>query len=302
MNNNSEKSKDSSCLQVLYKRRKIEGLEIFYRCAGDPANPAIVLLHGFPSSSHMFRKLIPLLADKFYIIAPDYPGFGCSAMPLVSEFHYCFEQISMVIEKLLNELSIQKFILYCQDYGGPVGFRMAVRNPDRVLGFVIQNTAVSRNGLGSGFDSMRALWRNQGKPGRTDALTALKFDATKKKYLHGAENPQLIGGDGYSLDQYFLDREGNADIQMALWYDYRHNIVRYPQWQEYLRRYQPLMLVTWGKNDYCYTLEGARTFKYLVKNAKLYWLEGGHFILEEKYYDIAFLIRQFFIDECGLGK
>lgn len=279
---------------VLCKWMKVEGIDIFFRSAGDPSNPAIVLLHGFPSSSHMYRKIISLLADKYYVIAPDYPGFGSSSMPAAGEFPYTFDEIAVTMEKFLNQLAVEKFVLYCQGYGGPVGFRIAVRNPDRIAGLVIQNTVVSRNGLGRGFERMRALWRNPSKRNQEAVLAAMDLDTTRRQYLHGAENPEVIGPDGYSLDQYFLNREGNADIQLALQQDYRHNIERYPQWQEYLRRYQPPTLVVWGKNDYFFTIEGARTFKYLVKDAKLFFLEGGHFVLEEKYYDIAFLIHQFF--------
>ncbi|NBD27727.1 alpha/beta fold hydrolase [Paenibacillus glycinis] len=286
-------------MPVLYKRMKVEGLSIFFREAGNPANPAIVLLHGFPSSSHMFRDLIPLLADRFHVIAPDYPGYGNSSMPGVDAFDYTFEHLSLVIEELLYRLRIPKYVLYCHDYGGPVGFRLAVRHPERILGFVIQNAVVNEAGLGQPFDLFKALWADPSPANKAAFATMTTFEFTKKQYLTGVCRPYLISPDGYSMDQFFLDRPGNADIQLALGYDYRTNVEQYPRWQHYLRACQPPVLVAWGKNDFIFTLEGAYAFGTYVRDAETHMLCGGHFVLEEASAEAAALIKRFFGRKLG---
>lgn len=280
--------------QVLYKKTKVEGVDIFFREAGDPHRPAIVLLHGFPSSSHMFRDLIPLLADRYHVIAPDYPGFGNSGMPAADAFDYTFEHLSLVVEQLLDRLGISKYILYVHDYGGPVGFRLAVRHPRRILGFVIQNAVAHAEGLGRAFDVFKALWADPSPENKAAFAKLADFAFTKKQYLTGVCRPYLVGPDGYSMDQFFLDRPGNAAIQLALGYDYRKNVEQYPNWQRYLRMFQPSMLIVWGKNDFIFTLEGAFALKREVPGAELYLLCGGHFVLEEASGEIAFLIKRFF--------
>ncbi|MDR6553507.1 alpha/beta hydrolase [Paenibacillus qinlingensis] len=279
---------------VHYQKMKIDGWDLFFRQAGSRNNPTIILLHGFPSSSHMFRDLIPLLTDRFHVIAPDYLGFGNSSMPSVEEYSYTFENLSFLIEKLIDNLCISRFILYCQDYGGPIGFRLAVRNPHRILGFVIQNAVASENGLGKPFDTFKALWADR-NPATEAAFTMLTtFEFTKMQYLKGACQPCLISPDGYLMDQLFLDRPGNSQIQLALGYDYRTNVEQYPVWQQYLRTYQPPTLITWGKNDFNFTLEGALTFGELLKCAEIHFLCGGHFLLEEQSQQVAALIKLYF--------
>jgi pimeloyl-ACP methyl ester carboxylesterase len=279
---------------MLYKKVNIEGLTLFFREAGAPSHPTIILLHGFPSSSHMFRDLIPLLADRFHVIAPDYPGYGNSSMPQVKEYPYTFEHLSMVIEKLIAKLNISRYILYVHDYGGPIGFRLAIRNPHRILGFVIQNAVAHEEGLGKPFDLFKALWANRNPATEAAFSELVTFDFTKKQYITGACQPYLISPDGYSMDQFFLDRPGNSQIQLELGYDYRHNVEQYPLWQQYLRTYQPPTLVTWGKNDFIFTLEGAFAFSRELKNIETYLLCGGHFVLEEQSRPVSELIKRFF--------
>ncbi|OCT13639.1 alpha/beta hydrolase [Paenibacillus pectinilyticus] len=280
---------------ILYKKMMIDGLQLFFREAGSPYHPTIVLLHGFPSSSHMFRDLIPLLADRFHVIAPDYPGFGNSSMPSTEEFTYTFENLSLIIEKLLNHLCMTHYILYVHDYGGPIGFRLAIRNPHRVLGFVIQNAVADEKGLGKPFDLFKALWadRNPATEAAFSVLTTFEF--TKKQYVTGVCQPYLISSDGFSMDQFFLDRPGNSQIQLELGYDYRTNVASYPLWQQYLRSYQPPTLITWGKNDFIFTLEGAHAFSKELTCIETHFLCGGHFVLEEQSLPISELIKRFFV-------
>ncbi|WP_219834972.1 alpha/beta fold hydrolase [Paenibacillus sp. R14(2021)] len=279
---------------VLYKKMKIDGLHIFFREAGSPSHPAIILLHGFPSSSHMFRDLIPLLADRFHVIAPDYPGYGSSSMPTTQEFAYTFENISIIMEKLIAGLGIARYFLYMHDYGGPVGFRLAIRHPQRVLGFVIQNAVADECGLGKPFDLFKALWADPNPVTEAAFAQLVTYDFTKKQYLTGVCQPYLISPDGYNMDQFFLDRPGNSEIQLALGYDYRTNVEQYPAWQQYMRTYQPPTLVAWGKNDFIFTLEGALAFSRDLKVIETCFLCGGHFVLEEQSRHVAELIKRFF--------
>ncbi|SDW10857.1 alpha/beta fold hydrolase [Paenibacillus sp. CF384] len=286
-------------LAVKYKKMNIEGQEVFFREAGNPRNPAIILLHGFPSSSHMFRDLIPQLSDRYYVIAPDYPGYGNSSMPTVEEFSYTFEHLSLIIEQLINRLCIYRYILYCHDYGGPIGFRLAIRHPERVLGFVIQNAVAHAIGLGQPFDLFKALWADPSPANKTAFATLVDIEFTKKQYTFGVCNPFLISSDGYTMDQYFLDRPGNAAIQLALGYDYRSNVEQYPKWQQYLRTYQPPTLIVWGKNDFIFTLAGAYALERELTCVELVLLCGGHFVLEEESFTVARLIESFFCRVYG---
>ncbi|MBO7743271.1 alpha/beta hydrolase [Paenibacillus sp. MWE-103] len=272
----------------------VEGVDVFYREAGHPGRPAIVLLHGFPSSSHMFRGLIPLLADRYRVIAPDYPGFGNSAMPPAETFGYTFERLSLVVERFLEALGIPRYILYVHDYGGPVGFRIAVRRPERILGFVVQNAVANIEGLGEPFDVFKALWADPSPANIAAFARLLTFPFTKRQYLEGVCQPAIVGPDGYSMDQFFLNRPGSAAIQLALGYDYRTNVARYPEWQRYMRVYQPPMIIAWGRNDFNFTLEGAYAYKRELPRAELHLLCGGHFLLEEASVTVAALIKRFF--------
>ncbi|REE91659.1 pimeloyl-ACP methyl ester carboxylesterase [Paenibacillus taihuensis] len=286
-------------MEVQYKKMNVEGTEVFFREAGNPRNPAIILLHGFPSSSHMFRDLIPLLADCYYVIAPDYPGYGNSSMPSLDEFSYTFEHLSLVIEQLINGLCIPQYILYCHDYGGPVGFRLAIRHPERVLGFVIQNAVAHAEGLGQPFDLFKALWADPSPENKAAFAALVDVHFTKKQYTYGACDLFRISPDGYIMDQCFLDRPGNAAIQLALGYDYRNNVEQYPRWQQYLRTYQPPTLIAWGKNDFIFTLEGAYSLARELTCVELVLLCGGHFVLEEESFTVARLIKSFFCRVYG---
>ncbi|ANE49057.1 alpha/beta hydrolase [Paenibacillus swuensis] len=272
----------------------VDGLSIFYREAGCPSNPTIILLHGFPSSSHMFRELIPLLSDCYYVIAPDYPGYGYSSMPSTTEYIYSFENLSLIVEKLINQLGISMFILYVHDYGGPIGLRIAIRNPNRILGFVIQNAVASVEGLGEPFDLFKALWLQRNSATESAFAELVTFDFTKKQYLYGACQPYSINPDAYIFDQLFLDRPGNNNIQLELGYDYRNNVDQYPLWQQYLRTYQPPVLITWGKNDFIFTIQGAIDIASQLNCVEIYWLCGGHFVLEEQSVQVSLLIKNFF--------
>ncbi|QKE72346.1 alpha/beta hydrolase [Arthrobacter citreus] len=279
---------------LLFKNITIDGLNIFFREAGSPNHPTIILLHGFPSSSYMFRDLIPLLSDRFHVIAPDYPGFGNSSMPTTEQFNYTFENLSIVIEKLIDRLHISHYILYVHDYGGPIGFRLAIRNPTRILGFVIQNAVADEKGLGKPFDLFKELWTDRNPATEAEFAKLITFDFTKSQYLIGACHPYLISPDGYSMDQFFLDRPANSQIQLELGYDYRKNVEEYPVWQQYLRTYQPATLVVWGINDFIFTLEGALAFSRDLNNIQTYFLCGGHFVLEEQSLHVSELIKCFF--------
>jgi pimeloyl-ACP methyl ester carboxylesterase len=277
-----------------YKYAEIDGLRIFYREAGDPRKPAMVLLHGFPSSSHMYRNLMAQLEDTFYLIAPDYPGFGNSDAPSPDAFPYTFDRLSEVVEKLLESLGLKKFALFIQDYGSPVGFRIALRHPDRIVAIINQNGNAYEEGFTGVWDALRtALWKN--RTPQTEAPLAAFFtpEGVKWIYCEGARDAEKISPDNWSTDLYFLGRPGNHRVQLDLFYDYRTNVEQYPRWHEFLRKHQPPMLLVWGANDPIFTQEGGRAFQRDVKNAELHMLDTGHFALEDHCDEIAALVRAF---------
>jgi pimeloyl-ACP methyl ester carboxylesterase len=277
-----------------YNRVKVDGLEVFYREAGPKAAETLVLLHGFPSSSHMFRDLIPELADRFHVVAPDYIGFGYSAQPPAPEFPYTFESLASHLEKLLfGELGLTEFVIYVQDYGSPIGFRIASRHPEAILGIVVQNGNAYAEGLSPAWEPLRALWANR-NPGTEQAARAfLTAETTRFQYLHGARDPAKVCPDSYTFDQLFLDRPGNDRIQLDLFQDYASNPPLYPEWQAYFRKYQPPMLVAWGQNDPFFTVAGARAYLRDLPETELHLFDTGHFALEEHAEEIAALIKQF---------
>ena len=233
--------------QVQYRTVEIDGLEIFYREAGSRENPTILLLHGFPTSSHMFRNLIPALADRFHVVAPDYPGYGNSSMPSVDEFSYTFDNLADVIEKFTVKLELKRYSLYLMDYGAPVGFRLATRHPGRVQALVVQNGNAYDEGLLEFWDPIKAYWKEK-TPANGDALRKLlTLGATRWQYTHGVRDEAAISPDNWNVDQRMLDRPGNQEIQLALFYDYGSNPPLYPAWQAYLREHQPPTLLVWGK-------------------------------------------------------
>jgi pimeloyl-ACP methyl ester carboxylesterase len=276
-----------------YHTVEVDGLDIFYREAGSPSNPTILLLHGFPTSSHMFRNLMAVLADRFHLVAPDYPGFGNSSMPLVDQFDYTFDRLTEVIEKFTAVIGLSQYSLYVMDYGAPIGFRIATKHPEQVEALIVQNGNAYEEGLRDFWEPLKAYWHDR-SPENADKLRQFfTLDATKWQYVHGVRNPQSISPDNWNMDQHFLDRPGNHDIQLALFYSYGSNLPLYPQWQQYFRTHQPPTLVIWGKNDPIFPAEGAHPYKRDLKNIEFHLLDTGHFALEEEGNAIADYIAHF---------
>ena len=284
-----------------YKTVTIEGLDIFYREAGSPDDPTILLLHGFPTSSHMFRNLIQVLSDRFHLVAPDYPGFGNSSMPSVEEYDYTFYGIAEIIDSFTEKLGLHKYSLYMMDYGAPVGYRLAVKHPDRVESMIVQNGNAYEEGLREFWDPIKAYWKEKSKE-NGDVLrnSLLTIEATKWQYTNGVRNPETIAPENWFHDQYLMDRPGNKDIQLQLFYDYGSNPPLYPDWQAYFREYQPPTLIAWGKNDYIFPEEGAHPYKRDLENIEFHILDTGHFALEEDGDKIAHLITCFMAKHTDL--
>jgi pimeloyl-ACP methyl ester carboxylesterase len=271
----------------------IDGLDIFYREAGSCDNPTILLLHGFPTSSHMFRNLIPALADQFHLVAPDYPGYGYSSMPTVDEFNYTFDHLAEIVEKFIAAIDLQKYSLYVMDYGAPIGFRIAAKYPERMETLIVQNGNAYEEGLREFWELVKAYWRDRSPDNLNKLRFLLSLEGTQWQYTHGVRNLEAISPDSWNMDQHFLDRPENAEIQMALFYDYRTNPPLYPKWQEYFRQYQPPTLIVWGKNDDIFPAEGAYPYQRDLKDIEFHLLDTGHFALEEDGDAIANYMRQF---------
>ncbi len=284
-----------------HKTMTVDGLEIFYREAGRKDAPTILLLHGFPTSSHMFRNLIPALSDRFHVVAPDYPGFGNSSMPTVDEFDYTFDNLANVMEGFTEALGLKKYSLYLMDYGAPVGYRLAVRHPERVQALIVQNGNAYDEGLREFWNPFRAYWKDRNDETAEPLNGFLVLDATKWQYTHGVRNPESISPDNWLVDQYLLDRPGNEDIQLQLFFDYGSNPSLYPQWQAYFRKHQPPTLIVWGKNDQIFPSEGAHPYKRDLKNLEFHLLDTGHFALEEDGNVIANHIRRFLTTRVAAG-
>jgi pimeloyl-ACP methyl ester carboxylesterase len=277
-----------------YQHREVRGFHVFYREAGTKDAPTIVLLHGFPSSSHMFRELIPRLAEQFHVIAPDMIGFCYSAQPTPSEFQYTFDNLAAVTEELLfGELKLKGFSVYVQDYGAPVGFRVASRHPEAIEALIVQNGNAYAEGLSAAWQPLRALWAERSSGTERAVREFLSPAATKFQYTHGAKDLTKISPDSYTADQLFLDRPGNDAVQLELFYNYASNLVLYPHWQAYFRTHQPPTLLVWGINDPFFTVEGAQAFQRDLPKAELYLLDTGHFALEEESETIAKHIVRF---------
>ena len=278
-----------------FQHATVDGFKIFYREAGSKASPTIVLLHGFPSSSHMFRDLIPQLADKFHVIAPDYVGFGYSDAPDVSRFDYTFDNLAAHIEELLfGILGLKKFNIYVQDYGAPVGYRIASKHQDAIEGIIVQNGNAYVEGIGAGFDSMKPFWANRNPATEKPVRDLLKKETTIFQYTHGVKDVSLINPDSYTMDQLFLDRPGNDAIQLNLLHNYQSNLALYDGWHEFFRNKQPRTLIVWGKNDPFFTVEGAKAYLRDIPKAELHLLDTGHFALEDSCDFISQQIVKFF--------
>ena len=288
------KEKIGPAVKVVYRTVKVDGLDIFYREAGAKDVPALLLLHGFPTSSHMFRNLIQALADEFYLVAPDYPGFGNSSMPGVDKFEYTFDNLAGVIEKLTEKIGLEKYTLYVQDYGAPVGYRLAVKHPNRVQGLVVQNGNAYDEGIDNDFwKPLKAYWKEKTAEREQPLRGFFLREATIWQYTHGVRDKEVINPDNWNIDQPLLDRPGNAEIQLALFYSYFSNPPLYPKWQAYFREHQPPTLIVWGKNDQIFPAAGAEPYKRDLKDLEFHLLDTGHFALEEDGDKIADLMRKF---------
>jgi pimeloyl-ACP methyl ester carboxylesterase len=267
--------------RVAYRTVAVDGVNVFYREAGPRDAPAILLLHGWPSSSHMFRDLIPKLADRFRIVAPDYPGFGYSDAPAPTAFTYTFDHLAEFIGRFLAAVGVDTLTMYIQDYGGPIGMRIATSSPDRIRAIVVQNTNMHLEGIAESLAPLAKYWEDQSSAVETDVRGFLAPATTKFQYTHGVSNPDAINPDAWTVDQAGLDRPGNDLIQLALFLDYRSNPPLYPKWQAYLREHQPPRLVASGKNDPFFLPAGAVAIGRDNPNARVLLLDGGHFALEE---------------------
>lgn len=280
---------------IKYRKLDIKGVNIAYREAGDPSNPAIVLLHGFPSSSHQYRKVLNSLSDQFYLIAPDYPGFGNSDFPSSTEYEYTFDNLATTIDAFLEKKQIQKYALMIQDYGAPIGFRIATKHPERITAIINQNGNAYLEGLGKAWKGIENLWADRNKTTEGALLSAFSIKGLKWQYTHGTRNAENINPDNWNLDFLRLSRSGAHDVHINLFYDYRNNLKLYPKWQKYLRDNQPPMLIVWGKNDEFFPEPGAEAFKKDVKNIDYNIYNTGHFALEEDGEEIIDKIRTFML-------
>lgn len=268
--------------KTLFKTTDIDGLKIFYREAGSPTKPTIILLHGFPTSSHMFRNLIPILAQDYHVIAPDFPGYGHTDKPSVKDFDYSFDHLAEITDKLVEKLNISKYSLYMMDYGAPVGFRIASKHPERVQALIVQNGNAYDEGLDNPFWApIKTYWKDSDEKNAEPLKKLFEIAATKWQYLNGVKNPEAISPDNWVLDQALMDRPGDKEIQLQLFKSYGTNPPHYKEWQAYFRKNQPPMLIEWGKNDEIFPAAGAYPYKRDLKDVEIHMLDTGHFALEE---------------------
>jgi pimeloyl-ACP methyl ester carboxylesterase len=280
---------------VRYRSLKIEGLNVFYREAGDPTKPTLVLLGGFPSSSHMFRDLIPELSSEFHVIAPDYPGFGNTDLPDPATFEYSFDHLSTITEQLLEQLHVTRAGFYLQDYGGPIGNRILGRHPEWLQWLIIQNGNTYEEGFTGVWDALRgALWKNRSPETEAPLAGFLELAGVRQIYLTGSPDPAKISPDAWNSDLFFLARPGAHRANLDLLYDYRKNVPLYPTWQKFLRDHRPPTLIVWGKGDVFFTQAGATAYLRDLPDAELHFLDGGHFVLEDHAVEVGDLMRRFY--------
>ena len=277
-----------------YQNIAVKGMNIFYRECGAKDKPLMVLFHGFPSASHMFRDLMPMLEEDFHLIAPDYPGFGQSAMPLRTEFAYTFDHLAEVTEDFLEAVGAEKFYMYVFDYGAPIGFRIAMKHPEKVLGIVSQNGNVYEEGLGKKWEARAKYWQNPTKELREQYKSAFAPKTIMGQYTFGTTEGS-VAPDGYTLDIFYTQRDGYEEIQSDLIFDYQNNVKLYPKFQAYLREHQPKLLAIWGKNDPSFIWAGAEAFRKDVPEAVIHPVDSGHFALESCCGEIAEWIRKVFV-------
>jgi pimeloyl-ACP methyl ester carboxylesterase len=279
---------------VHYHTIRINDVDIFYREAGQKTAPVLLLLHGFPTSSSMFRNLIPRLATSFRVIAPDYPGYGFSGMPDRQSFAYTFENMTNIVEELTRKLELSEYFMYVMDYGAPIGYRLALRHPEKVAGLIVQNGNAYEEGLLEFWDPIKKYWNDASPANRTALNFLVTPGATKWQYQNGVSDLTLLDPTTWTLDQLGLDRPGNGDIQLDMLYDYRTNVPLYPDFQAFFRKYQPPTLIVWGKNDHIFPAEGAAPYKRDLPGVETHLLDTGHFALETHGEEIASRIERFF--------
>ena len=279
--------------ETAYRAADVDGVTVFYREAGAVDAPTLLLLHGYPSASHQFRELIPLLADRFHLVAPDLPGFGKSDMPPRDAFSYTFDHLAGVIDQWTQVVGLGRFALYVFDYGAPVGFRIAARHPERVTAIITQNGNAYEEGLSDAWSPIRAYWKDPSPANREAIRTMLDPQTTVWQYTHGVPDATRVSPDGYGLDNYYLARPGNDEIQLDLFLDYAGNVALYPAWQQYFRTTRPPLLAVWGKNDPFFLPAGAEAFKRDIPDADVRFLDTGHFALETNAEEVASAIGEF---------
>jgi len=292
----SNQMSKNATTKVLYKTAVVNGLSIFYREAGDQGNPKLLLLHGFPASSHQYRNLIYALSDRFHIIAPDYPGFGNSDIPRPDKFDYTFGTLSEIIEGFLEKIGFMHFGLYMQDYGGPVGFRIITRHPDWLEWLIIQNSNAYEIGFTSAWDGLNSLWTNRTSETEKPLYGFIQLDVIKQVYLHGHKNPEQISPDNWNMDYRFMQRPNAQRVQMDLFYDYRTNVALYSKWQQFLRAHKPKTLIFWGQKDIFFTPEGGEAYLKDIPDAEIHRLDSGHFVIEDCLEDIVTNMQRFFME------
>ena len=278
---------------IAYRTAEVDGLSVFYREAGAPDAPTLLLLHGFPSSSHMFRDLIPLLADEFHLVAPDLPSFGKSDMPKPGAFDYTFDHLADVIDRFTEVLGLDRFAIYVFDYGAPVGFRIAARHPDRITAIISQNGNAYEDGLSDGWAPVQAYWKDPSPANREAVRSMVQPETTIWQYTHGVPDVTMVSPDGYGLDNFYLARPGADEIQLDLLLNYASNVALYPAWQEYFRTSRPPLLAVWGSNDPFFIPPGAEAFKRDIPGADVRFVPTGHFALETHVDEIANAIIDF---------
>jgi pimeloyl-ACP methyl ester carboxylesterase len=282
-----------------YRTVSVDGLKIFYREAGNPKTPLVLLLHGFPTSSHMYRELILALADRYHVVAPDLPGFGFSDAPDRKTFKYSFDHLAEVMERFTEVLGLRRYVLYVFDYGAPVGFRLAMRHPERITALISQNGNAYEEGLSDGWNPIQAYWKDPSPENRSALRAFLTPETTQWQYTHGAANPERLSPDAWTLDSALLARPGNDEIQLDLLGDYKSNVALYPKFQEYFRTQRPPLLAVWGKNDPFFLPAGAQAFKRDNPQAEVHLLDAGHFALESRGSEIAAIIRDYLARESA---